>query len=112
MKYRLKIKEIRLSKKMSLVKLAKESRISKSYLSEIENNIKLPTLGILYKISNALDVSPHELFSYKYKNRIIMFLPFSIYKKLKILSKKNNCSINSLITNILCKYINEFSKKK
>ena len=57
------VKDIRESKKISLNKLSEETRISKSYLHELESNKKFNiSLDKLYKISTALDVNVKELF--------------------------------------------------
>ena len=57
------VKNIRENKKISLNKLSKETRISKSYLHELESNKKFNiSLDKLYKISTALDVNIKELF--------------------------------------------------
>ena len=57
------IKSIRLSKKISLYKLSKETNLSRTYLRNLENNISTnPTLAVLEKIANALDVNVKELF--------------------------------------------------
>lgn len=60
----LKIREIRITKKLSQSELAKKSGVSQSYLSELESNKKSPTLRQLFKIAKALDVDPWELVYY------------------------------------------------
>lgn len=59
-----KIKEIRIEKKMTQIQLARKAGISQSYLSELENNKKSPTLRQLCKIADALGVSPGKLVYY------------------------------------------------
>ena len=49
------IKRIRQNKKMSLMRLAKLSGLTKGYVSKIENSDKAPPLSTLSKIANALD---------------------------------------------------------
>lgn len=57
------IKSIRLDKKISLYKLSKETKLSRTYLRNLENNVtKNPTLSVLEKIAIALDVNIKELF--------------------------------------------------
>ena len=57
------VKNIRENKKISLNKLSEKTRISKSYLHELESNKKFNiSLDKLYKISTALDVNVKELF--------------------------------------------------
>ena len=57
------VKNIRENKKISLNKLSEETRISKSYLHELESNKKFNVgLDKLYKISTVLDVNVKDLF--------------------------------------------------
>lgn len=55
------IKEVRLSKNLSQIQLAKKAGMSQSYLSELESNKKSPTLRQLCKLADALNVKPDEL---------------------------------------------------
>ncbi len=56
------IREIRKARNISLSQLSKKTNISKSYLSNIERNIQTnPSIGILTKISDALDADIQEL---------------------------------------------------
>lgn len=57
----LKIKEVRIKERLTQTELAKKSKISQSYLSELESNKKSPTLRQLCKIAKALNVHPNEL---------------------------------------------------
>lgn len=70
---RLSLKEIRKSKGISQKSLAKKLNMSQGYISEIEKGLKSPTVRMLYKIANALEICPHVL------------LPVTIY------CKENNC---------------------
>lgn len=56
------IKNIRKSKNVSLVMLAKRSGVSKSHISDIENNNKAPTITVAIKIARALNVSLIDLY--------------------------------------------------
>lgn len=57
------VKNIRENKKISLNKLSEKTRISKSYLHELENNKKFNvSLDKLYRISIALNVNVKDLF--------------------------------------------------
>lgn len=57
------IKNIRESKKISLYKLSNMTGISRTYLRNLENNKKTnPTLFLLTKVSEALDVNIKDLF--------------------------------------------------
>lgn len=58
-----RIKEIREKKNITLYRLSKETGISRSYLTDLENNKKTnPSLETAYRISLALDVSIRDLF--------------------------------------------------
>ena len=55
------LKKIRISKELTQTQLAKISRISQSHISDIENFKKSPTLEMIVRLANALQVNPHEL---------------------------------------------------
>lgn len=58
-----RIKEIREKKNITLYRLSKETGISRSYLTDLENNKKTnPSLETAYKISLALNVSIRDIF--------------------------------------------------
>ena len=59
---KMKIREIRESKGISLSELAKKSKVSIAHISDIERNIKEPTLSILIRIAIALEVHESELY--------------------------------------------------
>ena len=63
--YRLKIKEIRLSKKMTQKELARKVGISRNFLSEIENDKYDIKLSLLCSIACALNTTPRKLIIYK-----------------------------------------------
>ena len=73
----LNLKRIREQKKVSQKELAEKLNMSQGYISEIEKNIKSPTIRMLYEIANALEVCPHAL------------LPVTIYCE-------NNCNAGEL----------------
>lgn len=57
------IKEIRKKKNITVYNLSKLTGISRSYLLELENNKKFnPSLSVMYKIANALEVKIDDLF--------------------------------------------------
>lgn len=57
------VKNVREKKNISLYKLMKETGLSYSYLSELENNkVFNPTLRTMYKIAKALEVKVDDLF--------------------------------------------------
>ena len=54
--FKIDIQTWRNNKKLSQHKLADMAGMSQSYLNEIENNLKIPSLPMLEKLSTALDV--------------------------------------------------------
>lgn len=58
----IKIREVRMSRGITLTQLAKMTRISKSHLSNIERGEKEPTISVLVKISLALKVDIKKLY--------------------------------------------------
>lgn len=58
------IKEIRLEKNMTQEELSQKSGISESYISELENNLKMPTILTLCRLAEALEVDISELYKY------------------------------------------------
>ena len=56
------LKQIREEKNVSLKKLAEKSGVSKSHISDIEKNYKMPSLIVMVKIAKALDVSVTDLY--------------------------------------------------
>ncbi|WP_206921865.1 helix-turn-helix domain-containing protein [Alicyclobacillus acidoterrestris] len=56
------IAEIRKQKKMSIYALAKKAGVNQSYLWKLENNERYnPSMAILQKLADALDVSVLDL---------------------------------------------------
>jgi transcriptional regulator with XRE-family HTH domain len=58
----LNIKKFRKAKGISQEKLALISGIDRSYMSEIERCLANPSIDALLRISNALEISPEDLF--------------------------------------------------
>lgn len=57
------IKQIREKKNYSIRTLSEKTELSHTYINDLENNKKLnPTLDILVKIANALEVNVKDLF--------------------------------------------------
>lgn len=57
------IKNIRENKNMTLYELSKKSDVSRSYLIDLESNRRTnPSVSVLQKIANALNVNIKELF--------------------------------------------------
>lgn len=58
-----KIKKLRIEKNLSIYRLSKITKLSHSYLSELENNkVFNPSLATMYKIARSLDTSIDNLF--------------------------------------------------
>jgi len=57
-----KLKSIRAAKALSLEELAKKTILTRSFLSQIENNKTSPSISSLIKIANALEVRIGDLF--------------------------------------------------
>lgn len=57
------IKNIRLKRNMTLYRLSKITKISRAYLTQLENNKKInPSLKTMYLIAKALNVKVDDLF--------------------------------------------------
>lgn len=56
------VRKLRTAKKLSQEELAFRAEIDRSYLSEVENGYKNPSVVILDQIAAALDVDLRELF--------------------------------------------------
>ncbi len=54
------IRSLREEKKMSLSELAKKAGVSVSYLSEVERSCKVPSLNVIEKLCDALNISSRE----------------------------------------------------
>jgi len=59
------IKEIRIKKNLSQKQLSELSGVSKSYISELENNTYCPSILVMCKLADALKVDINKLFTYK-----------------------------------------------
>lgn len=59
------IKEIRTERKMTLKKLSKLSGVSITYINELENNLKCPSIITIEMLSKALKVDIKELYRIK-----------------------------------------------
>ena len=75
-----RIREVRESKNITAYYLSKKTKISRSFLSELENNKKTnPSLQTLLSIANVLDVNVKELFYTKFD---INSLKKEMYKRI------------------------------
>lgn len=62
MKIEILLKQIRIEKGYSLEQLSRITGVSSSHLNYIEKNQKEPTLSVLIRISQALNVKIEELY--------------------------------------------------
>lgn len=58
----LNIRATRINKGLTQIELAEKAEIAQAYLSEIENGKTKPSLTVLERLADALDVSIVELF--------------------------------------------------
>ena len=63
----LRMKELRKRRGLSQEKLAEMAETSPNYLSRMERGTENPTLDMLIKIADALNLELWELFDYKHK---------------------------------------------
>lgn len=92
-----RIKEIRKQKKITAYQLGKDLNISRSYLSELENNKKTNvSLQLLLKIANILEVNVKDLF---YTKCDIDYLKEEMYKSINDngINAKETIEISQLI---------------
>lgn len=74
------IKNVRKKKGVTLYRLAKLTKLSYSYLSELENNkVFNPSLATMHKIATALNVTINELF---YSKLDIDMLKEEMYRRI------------------------------
>lgn len=66
MKIKIKIKEIRKNRNITLKELSKKSGISTTHINDIENNLKSPGLFSMIVISQALKVDINDLFDIEF----------------------------------------------
>ncbi|MFA6292636.1 MAG: XRE family transcriptional regulator [Victivallales bacterium] len=69
----LNIRKLREEKGFTLDALAKAARVTKGFLSQVENFRAMPSLPLLYKIAEALEVEPAVLFSVSIKSPRFIF---------------------------------------
>ncbi|MFE4036193.1 helix-turn-helix domain-containing protein [Priestia sp. YIM B13489] len=61
-----RVREMRMEKKLSLSELAECTKITKSYLSNIERNISTnPTIDVIQKLASGFKVHPAVLLNWK-----------------------------------------------
>lgn len=95
------IKLLRRSKNITLYKLSQVTGISRTYLRELENNnVFNPTMQILNKIANALDVTIKDLFYY---DNDVNKLKEEMYRRIEVfgLDSKEVYEISQIIDLLL-----------
>lgn len=95
------IKLLRRSKNITLYKLSQVTGISRTYLRELENNnVFNPTMQILNKIANALDVTIKDLFYY---DNNVNKLKEEMYRRIEVfgLDSKEVYEISQIIDLLL-----------
>jgi transcriptional regulator with XRE-family HTH domain len=55
------IKELRKEKSMSQKKLADLAEMDRSYLADLERGLNYPSLNVVYKLAEVLEMEAHEL---------------------------------------------------
>lgn len=56
------LKEIRRQRGISQMELSRRADVSHSYISELENNLKSPTIDIICQLAKALECEPEDLY--------------------------------------------------
>ena len=62
-----RIKELRRKKGLSQEQLSEKAEITPNYLSRVERGTENPTLNMLIRLANALDVEMWEMFDFGHK---------------------------------------------
>ncbi|WP_053178038.1 helix-turn-helix domain-containing protein [Peribacillus loiseleuriae] len=57
-----RIKEIRLSKRLTQEELADKLELTKSYISKLENGITIPSIYFLYNLADIFEVTIQDFF--------------------------------------------------
>lgn len=84
-----RVKTIRESKGISVYKLAKTSGISSTYLYEVEMGKKQPTVEIISRICDALDISLAEFFAESKENIELRPTTYKLIDKIATLSEES-----------------------
>lgn len=61
------VRAVRKEKNLTIVQLAELSGVSKSHISEIETGKQMPTIDVLCRLADALEVEPAALFKHEKK---------------------------------------------
>jgi len=94
----LKIKKLRKEKNMTIADFAKKAKISSGMISQIENEKVTPTITIMWKIAQALEVSIGYFFNEENEEEIDPVVKKN-YRK-KILTSNSNRTYELLVPNL------------
>ncbi len=78
-----KIRSIRKSKNMTIVELSEQINVTSGYISQIERDLISPSLAVLKRLSNTLEVPLSELFLEKSSNDVVV-IPQDERSKIKL----------------------------
>lgn len=92
-----RIKEYRVKRGMSVVKLANEVGVLPNYISQLENGDKVPSLNTFIRITNVLDVTANELLC-DYLNAESNVVESKLNTSIAGLSKEDQRHIEELVT--------------
>lgn len=95
MKLNERLKDVRVSKGLSVYKLSQLSDVSTTYIHEIEKGKKQPTVEVLSKLCQAMNVELADFFSSS--NNSIEITIDDIFKDLQDLSQQELASLQNLI---------------
>lgn len=66
MRVEILVKEIRKAQGKTLIELSLKSGVSSTHINDIENNLKSPSLFVMIRIANALNVKITELYKVRW----------------------------------------------
>jgi len=88
-----KIKQLRVSKNLTLEELASRSELTKGFLSQVERNLTSPSIATLNDILEALGSSLAEFFRDEKQDEIVF------RKKDFFVDERENCTIHWIVPN-------------
>ena len=92
-----RIREQRVARGMSVVKLANEVGVLPNYISQLENGDKMPSLDTFIRITNVLNVTADELLC-DYLNAESYVVESKLNSSIADLSKEDQRHIEELVT--------------
>ena len=92
-----RIREQRVARGMSVVKLANEVGVLPNYISQLENGDKVPSLDTFIRITNVLNVTADELLC-DYLNAESHIVESKLNTSIADLSKEDQRHIEELVT--------------